>query len=157
MAKLNLDKYVVVSGVGGVHELVATRSNGVLFKDIKQNRTRFAPMRSNSFTPLATISVYVHDDPGAIPLSEVFEKMNDNLESHTPVDGKAHSSEQRAYFTAVVPNHDEDQVHINDIKKIVKWFNFMKENGMIEAAIKAAEEAEKEEAEENSEEETAEA
>ena len=37
-------------------------------------------------------------------------------------DNKATDADFRAYFTDVVPNHDQQRVYISDIKKIVKWY-----------------------------------
>jgi hypothetical protein len=69
----------------------------------------------------------------------VFQKMLDLLETTPPADVNANSTVLRAYFTTVLPEHDQDRVHINDIKKCIKWFNFMLAKGIFEEAKKAAE------------------
>ena len=70
------------------------------------------------------------------------------VETIPPVSPNAQSQELRDYFSAVLPEHDRDRVHINDIKKCLKWFLFMREKGIFEEAIREAEaEAEKAKAE----------
>lgn len=141
---MNLEKYIVVAGIPGVHKLVSTRGNGLIIDDRNENRTRFVAVRQNPVTPLGTIGIYIDTDDGAdtISLGEVFVKMEEALSATpTPDASKASSAELRAYFTAVLPDHDKDRVHINDIKKCIKWFNFMHAHGMLEEARKATAEA----------------
>lgn len=118
-----------------MHKIVATRNNGLIVHDTIENRSRFVPMRQNQFTPLGTVSVYVDGDLDTIPLGDVWQKMFDNLETTPPVPQSSSSEEFRAYFSAVVPEHDRDRVHINDIKKCLKWFGFAYEKGLLKPAL----------------------
>ncbi len=138
---MNLDKYLVVPGAPGVHKLVSSRANGVIIDDRKEGRTRFVPVRQQQITPLATVAVYTFTDEGenTVPLVEVFQKMLDLHDTTPPVDPKSSSPELRAYFTAVLPEHDRDRVHIGDIQKCIKWYNFMREHGIFEDAKREAE------------------
>lgn len=138
---MNLDKYLVVPGAPGVHKLVNSRANGVIIEDRKEGRTRFVPVRQQQITPLATVAVYTYTDEGesTVPLVEVFQKMLDLHETTPPADPKASSAELRAYFSTVLPEHDRDRVHIGDIQKCIKWYNFMREHGIFEDAKREAE------------------
>ncbi len=136
---MNLDKYLVIAGVPGVHKLVTSRSNGLVIEDRNEGRTRFVAARQSQVTPLASIAIYTETEEGTVALTDVFQKMLDQLDA-TPTPGpNASSNEFRAYFSAILPEHDHDRVHINDIKKCVKWFNFMREKGIFEEARLEAE------------------
>ena len=135
---MNLEKYVVVAGMPGVHKFVASRKDGLFIDDLRENRRRFVPVRNSQITPLDTIGIYVQSEQETIPLGDVFQKMLDALDDNPPVSLEAKSPEIREYFASVLPDHDPDRVHINDIKKCIKWFNFMRENGIFDA-IKAEE------------------
>ncbi|TNE51867.1 MAG: hypothetical protein EP344_16305 [Bacteroidetes bacterium] len=148
---MNLDKFLVIAGVPGVHKLISTRNNGLLIEDRKEKRTRFVPVRQNQITPLGTVAVYVETEEGTIPLTEVFQKMLDQQETIPPVPPTSNSVELREYFTKILPEHDSDQVHINDIKKCIKWFSFMQENGIFEEAKREEVEAKAAEAEKEAE------
>ncbi|MBN8681868.1 MAG: hypothetical protein J0L99_04425 [Chitinophagales bacterium] len=139
---LNLDQFLVISGVTGVHKLVTTRGNGLIIEDRHEGRTRFVPVRQNQVTPLATVAVYTETEEGTVPLTEVFEKMLEQVDSTPPPPhNSASNNELRSYFSSILPEHDHDRVQISDIKKCIKWFNFMREKGIFEEAQKIAAEA----------------
>ncbi len=131
---MNLEKFLVVAGIPGVHKLVASRSNGLVIEDRLEGRTRFVPVRQQQVTPLATVAVYTDTEEGTVPLVDVFQKMLDQFDENPPVGLDASSADFRAYFSKILPEHDRDRVHINDIKKCIKWFNFMREKGIFEEA-----------------------
>ncbi|MBL7828051.1 MAG: hypothetical protein JNJ57_15580 [Saprospiraceae bacterium] len=137
---MNLDKFLVISGVPGVHKLITSRGDGVIIEDRNEGRTRFVSARQGQITPLATVAIYTYTDDGegTVPLIDVFEKMFDNHESVPPVSPNGSSQELRAYFSAILPDHDRDRVHINDIKKCIKWYNFMYEKGILATAKQEA-------------------
>lgn len=129
---MNLEKFLVIAGVPGVHKLIATRSNGLVIEDRQEGRTRFVPVRQNQITPLGTVAVYTDTEEGTMPIADVFQKMLDQMESTPPVPLTANSAELRQYFAQILPEHDRDRVHINDIKKCIKWFNFMQDKGIFD-------------------------
>ncbi len=132
---MNLEKYLVVAGMPGVHKLVANRNNGILIEDLHEGRTRFVPARQHQITPIATVAIYTDTEEGTIALTEVFQKMIDLSATTPPVSlNDASGPDFRAYFATVLPEYDRERVHINDIKKCIKWFNFMQEKGVFAAA-----------------------
>ena len=143
---MNLEKYLVVAGVPGVHKLVSSRANGLVIEDRQEGRTRFVPVRQQQVTPIATVAIYTDTEECTIALTDVFQKMLDQYDSLPPADLNANSAVLREYFTSILPEHDRDRVHINDIKKCLKWYNFMYASGILQeakleaAAQKAAEE-----------------
>ena len=153
---MNLEKYLVVAGIPGVHKLVASRANGVVIEDRKEKRTRFVPARQQQITPIATVGIYTDTEEGTVSLTDVFQKMLDQYEENPPVSLDSNSAAFRDYFSKILPEHDHDRVHINDIKKCIKWFNFMQENGIFEEAKREAEATAAEEKEEKKEEKSAE-
>jgi hypothetical protein len=73
--------------------------------------------------------------------------MHEQHEAIPPADLNASSLVLREYFSQILPEHDRDKVHINDIKKCIKWYNFMRENGILEEARREAEALKAKEAE----------
>ena len=144
---MNLEKYLVVAGIPGVHKLVASRPNGVVIEDRKEKRTRFVPARQQQITPIATVAVYTDTEEGTIPLTDVFRKMLDQYADNPPVSLESNSPAFREYFSKVLPEHDHDRVHINDIKKCIKWFKYMHEKGIFEEVKREEENAKAESAE----------
>ena len=130
---MNLKEFVVVTGLPGVQKLVSTKNNGMLVSDIDTGKVRFASVRKHQFSPLETISMYTNDDD-SVELKTVFKNMLDQLADNPLPTAKASSEDHRAYFTKILPNHDRDQVHISDIKKAVRWFNYLHERGLLNAS-----------------------
>ncbi len=104
---MNLDNYVVISGLPGVHKLVTSRSNGLIIEDKVENRTRFVPVRTSQLTPLATIGIYTETEEGTVALATVFRKMYDQREMTPVVSPDAGSANLRTYFTTILPEHDQ--------------------------------------------------
>ena len=127
---MNLEKYVVVSGMSGVHKLVTTRNNGLLVQIIDSGKTKFCSTRTHQFTPLSTVGIYTLED--TIELSKVFEAIKAKLPTAPPVDINAPKHEIEQYFESIVPDYDEDKVYISDMKKVIKWFNFLNERNLLE-------------------------
>ncbi len=127
---MKLDDFVAVSAMPGLYKLVANRSNGLIVEDLDTGKRKFAPARKHQFTPLASIGIYNEDD--TIELVEVFRKIYDQQENNPPINPNSPSDELRDYFTSILPDHDEDRVHIGDIKKVIKWFNFLNERELFD-------------------------
>jgi hypothetical protein len=128
---MKLDNIVAVSGLGGLHKLLATRNNGLLIESFENGKRQFVSVRKHQFTPLATIGIYTYTDVAAI--GDVLQKVHDTKESNPIPDPNDKAEDLRAWFKTIVSDHDEDRVHINDIRKVIKWYNFLQAHawGMI--------------------------
>lgn len=124
------DKLVAVSGLPGLYRMVANRSNGLIVEDLDEGKRRFAPSRKHQFTPLASIGIYT-DDGETRPLEEVFRAMAAKKGEVPPAELDDGSDVLHAYFAEILPDYDRDQVYVSDIKKMIKWFGFLEERGLI--------------------------
>ena len=120
---MKLDNIVAVSGLGGLHKLLATRNNGLLIESFENGKRQFVSVRKHQFTPLATIGIYTYTDVAAI--GDVLQKVHDTKETNPIPDPNDKADDLRAWFKTIVSDHDEDRVHINDIRKVIKWYNFL--------------------------------
>lgn len=135
---MNLEKFVAVSGFTGLFKLINTRSNGILISDPDTGKTRFVSARQHQFTPLATVGIYTYED--TVELEKVFESIKE-LAAETPVVEPGSSpAVLREYFAKVLPEYDPDKVHISDIKKVVKWYEFLNSRGLLEKTTSSEEE-----------------
>jgi len=150
---MNLEKLVVISGLGGVQKVAANRSNGLIIEDIDSGKKRFVGSRKHQFTPLGSVTIYSQDPDDVIKLSDVFEAMLEKKDSLALIPANSSKVDLHAYFSQIMPKYDADNVHASDMKKIIKWFNYLQERDIFtqleaeekEAAAKAeAEEATKE-------------
>jgi len=121
---MDIKNLVVVSGMQGVHKIVSPRGNGLIIEDMITGKRKFVSIRKHQFSPLESIAVFT-DDGESTELKNVFRNMLDQLEDNPPISTKSSSAELREYFLDILPNHDQDRVHDNDIKKIISWFTFL--------------------------------
>ena len=125
---MKLDDLIHVSGLPGLYKIGASRSNGIIIEDIDNGKSRFVSMRKHQFTPLGTVAIYTMTD--TIELIKVFDRMS-AAEMDTPLpDVKGNAKEVFGYFEKVLPEYDRDQVLVSDVKKIVKWYRFLKDRNI---------------------------
>lgn len=127
---MNLDQLVAVSGMQGIYRIAANRNNGLIVEDLSTGKKRFASARKHQFTPLESIAIFT-DDGDSIELKYVFRNMLQQLEDNPPVDPNAQPDDLHEYFAEVLPTYDRDRVFTGDIKKIIKWFNYLNEQGIL--------------------------
>lgn len=127
-----LKELMSVSGLPGLYRMVANKSNGLIAEDLDTGKRKFLSVRKHQFSPLETIAIFTQMD--SIPLMDVLQKMDDLQATIPPVKPNSSNDELRAYFREVVPDHDDSRVFPRDIKKIIKWFNFLSERNLLTSA-----------------------
>lgn len=121
------DKLVALSGQSSLFHMIANRGNGLILEEIGSKKKQFYSMRQHQFTPMASIGIYTDDD--SIELKEVFNRMK-NSEEAIP-ENLSDAAVLTAYFEKVLPEYDRDRVKISDIKKVIKWFSFLKDQSLL--------------------------
>jgi hypothetical protein len=122
---MKLDNIIAVSGLPGLYKLMATRPNGLLIESFENNKRQFVSVRKHQFTPLVSIGIYTYTDVAA--LDDVLTKVDTTQADHPIPDVNDKAEILRAWFKTIVSDHDEDRVHINDIRKVIKWYNFLRQ------------------------------
>ena len=136
---MKLDNIISVSGLPGLHNLLASRPNGLLIEGLDNKKRQFVSARKHQFTPLVSVGIYTFMD--TIALEEVFKRIHNAQESNPTPDVNDKADDLRAWFKALVPDHDEDRVHINDIRKVIKWYNFLRQHAWDEVWVEEKTEA----------------
>lgn len=120
---------VSVTGIGGLFQLMATKSDGAIVRNLADKSTKFIPARLHNVTPLESIEVYTINEN--VRLHTVFEKMKENEGIQKPDAKKASNDEIKGYFKSIFPEFDEERVYVSDMKKMLKWFDVLKENDLL--------------------------
>lgn len=119
----NVDEVIAVSGFSSLFKMAINKPNGLVLEDMDTGKRRFYSTRKNQFTPLGSIAIYTEDD--SRPIKDVFKMMHDAAEDFTAPQHKSKPEEIIEYFTEVMPDYDTDQVSPGDIRKVLKWYNFL--------------------------------
>lgn len=122
---MKLDNIIAVSGMPGLYKMLASRSNGLLIENFDSPKRQFVSARKHQFTPLVSIGIYTYAD--VISLDDVFRKIEETKGENPLPDPAAGIDVLRPWFKTIVPDHDEDRVHLNDIRKVIRWFNFVRQ------------------------------
>ena len=124
---MSLEKILAISKKPGLFKLVNTSRGGYIVTSMLDQRRSFVKMDKN-LSLLSEITVSTLE--AELPLSDVFKKIFKKEDGKkTAVNPKASKDALEAYFFSVLPNFDEDRVYSSDIKKIIKWYNLLVEDG----------------------------
>jgi len=120
---------VSVTGIGGLYQLLSTKSDGAIVRNLADNTTKFISARLHHVTPLESIEIYTTGNN--VRLHEVLDQMQKNEKSKPDVK-KSSTDEIKAYFREVYPEMDEDRVYVSDMKKMLKWFELLQANNLLD-------------------------
>lgn len=123
---MDYNKLVSVTGMGGLFELISSKTDSGIVRSLEDNSTKFVSTRIHSFSHLESIEVYTVKDN--VNLADIFIAMKSSNE--TLPDAKADAKAIRAYFEKVYPEMDFERVYGSDMKKMVKWFDILSKNNI---------------------------
>ncbi len=130
MAKdLTLDQILAISEKPGLYKLITQTRGGLLAESLTDGK-RIAVNLRNNVSLISEIAIYTLEEE--VPLREVFKKIKEK-ESGEPTSVKHNSGkdELEEYFFSVLPNFDEDRVYQSDIKKVIKWYNILQQQDLL--------------------------
>jgi hypothetical protein len=117
---MEYSKLVSVTGLPGLYELIASKSDGAIVRSLDDKSTRFVSSRIHNFSHLESIEVYTEGDN--VNLVDVFHAMKNSSDKlPDEKDPKA----VKAYFEKIYPSMDFTRVYSSDMKKMVKWFDIL--------------------------------
>ena len=121
--KTDLSKILAVSGQSGLYLYIsATRSGAVV--EALADKKRSAVSASSRITSLADISIYTDEEE--VKLQEVFLSMKEVLGDADAPSSKSAPEELKALFEKALPTYDRDRFYVSHMKKVVEWYNALK-------------------------------
>ena len=121
--KTDLARILLVSVQHGLFNYIAQARNGAIVEALSDKRRTCFDMKSR-ITTLADISIYTSE--GEMKLQEVFQKLHDTLGEADAPTSKASADELKALFLKAIPNYDGDRFYVSHMKKVVDWYNELK-------------------------------
>lgn len=123
MNNMNLLGIVSVAGKPGLWKALAQNKTGYILESLDAHKTKMvANLSTAKIAALNEITLFAYDED--IKLTDIFERMK--TAGNVP-DAKADGNTLRKFFREVAPDHDEEKVYASDMKKVVSWFNILKE------------------------------
>ena len=127
--KTNLQKILTVSGYPGLYKYVAQANAGVVVESLSDNKRMVCGM-SAKLSSLSDISVLT--DEGEVKLQQLLEKMREKLGEESAPSGKSDAAKLKSFFEEVLPDYDRDRFYTSHMKKVVDWYNNLKEFATLE-------------------------
>ena len=137
---MEYNKIVAVTGLVGLFELLSSKTDGAIVRSLEDSTTKFVSSRVHNFSHLESIEVYTLTEN--VNLVDVFKAMKDNKAALPDI---KNSNSIKKYFQTVFPNMDFERVYSSDMKKMVKWFEILKDKVEFKLSQSSNEEPVKEE------------
>src|SRR5438105_3136101 len=132
---MEYSKLVAVTALPGLFELINSKSDGAIVRSLDDKTTKFVSSRVHNFSHLESIEVYTTGEN--VNLVEIFKAMDAGGE----LPDEKSADAVRKYFEKVYPEMDFERVYNSDLKKMVRWYNVLKQNNI---EIKLSEPSEEE-------------
>ena len=125
---MKIEDIIAISGLPGLYKVGTSRSNGMIVEDIDTGKSKFISARKHQFTPMATVAIYTEED--ATEIKDVFQTMLDK-EVELPLPStESPKKDLFDYFAVILPDYDRDRVMVSDVKKVIKWYRFLRERSL---------------------------
>ncbi|MGB4774709.1 MAG: DUF5606 domain-containing protein [Daejeonella sp.] len=121
---MNLRGLVSVSGKPGLFKLIGQNKSGFILESLDELKSKIVVnMSTAKIASLEEITIFGQDED--LKLCDILESMKN---SKTIPDLKtADGNILRKFFSEVAPKHDAERVYTSDMKKMINWFNSIKE------------------------------
>ena len=139
--KTDLSKILAVSGQSGLYLYISATRTGAVVEALADKK-RSAVNATSKITSLADISIYTDDDE--VKLQEVFLNMKEVLCDADAPSAKSKPEELKALFEKALPTYDRDRFYVSHMKKVVEWYNALKNHASLDFVNPDEEEASEE-------------
>ena len=124
-----LKDILVISGQGGLFKYISQGRNSVIVEGLFDQKRTTIPA-TTKISMLEDIAIFTETDD--VPLREVFRKIHEKENGGAAIPHKTPEAELRKYFAEVLPEYDKVRVYVSDIRKVVMWYNLLRELGITE-------------------------
>jgi len=122
--KTNLQKILSIAGQPGLFSYLTQANAGVVVESLATKKRTVCGM-SMRISSLSDISVFTEE--GEVSLETMFGKMKEKLGEQAAPSSKSNPEELKKFFGEVLPDYDRDKFYVSHMKKVVEWYNVLKE------------------------------
>ena len=135
--KTDLTRILAVSGQSGLFLYISATRSGAVVESLADKK-RSAVSATSKITSLADISIYTDDEE--VKLQQVFLNMKEVLGDADAPSAKSKPEELKALFEKALPDYDRDRFYVSHMKKVVEWYNTLKNYASLDFVDLEAEE-----------------
>jgi hypothetical protein len=127
--KTDLTKVLAVSGQSGLFLYISSTRTGAVVEALADKK-RSAVSATSKITSLADISIYTDDEE--VKLQQVFLNMKEVLGDADAPSAKSKPEDLKALFEKALPTYDRDRFYVSHMKKVVEWYNALKNHASLD-------------------------
>ena len=127
--KTDLRKVLSISGQSGLFMYISQANQGAIVEALQTKKRTCCPM-SARMTSLSDISIYTDEEE--VKLQDVFEKMHACLGENDAPSAKSDAKVLKALFEEALPTYDRDRFYVSHMKKVVEWYNILKNHASLD-------------------------
>ena len=127
--KTDLSKILAISGQSGLYLYISQARNGAIVEALSDKKRSSVGMTSK-LTSLADISIYTDDEE--VKLQDVFLSMKEVLGEADAPSAKSEPAVLKALFEKALPDYDRDRFYVSHMKKVVEWYNALKNHASLD-------------------------
>ena len=127
--KTDLTKVLAVSGQSGLYLYISSTRTGAVVESLADKK-RSAVGATSKITSLADISIYTDDEE--VKLQQVFLNMKEVLGDADAPSAKSKPEDLKALFEKALPAYDRDRFYVSHMKKVVEWYNALKNHASLD-------------------------
>ena len=127
--KTDLTRILSISGQSGLFNYVSQARNGVVVESLVDGKRSSFGMTSK-MTSLADISIYTDDEE--VKLQQVFTNMKEVLGEEDAPSAKSTPETLKALFEKALPAYNRDRFYVSHMKKVVEWYNVLKNHASLD-------------------------
>ena len=137
--KTDLTRILAISGQSGLFNFISQSRTGVIVEGLADKK-RSNVAATGKVTSLADISIYTDDEE--VKLQQVFLNLKEVLGDADAPTSKASAEDLKALFEKALPTYDRDRFYVSHMKKVVDWYNCLKNNASLDFVDPETEDAE---------------
>ena len=128
MEKTDLKKILSVSGEHGLFLYLAQGRGGIIAESLLTHQRTMLGANAK-VSSLADISVYT--DEADVSLREVLTTMAEKLGNGPAMSPKSNPADIKAFFAEVIPDYDEGRFYVSHMKKILDWYEVLRNHASL--------------------------
>ncbi len=118
-----------ITGKPGLYRNISQGGNKLIVESLLDGK-RLIVSSNNQVISLADIAIYGDDEEK--PLEDIFRTIYKvENKGKASVNQKSSNSELNEYFGDIYPEFDTDRVYVSDIKKVIKWYDMLIDNNIL--------------------------
>lgn len=127
--KTDLSRILAISGQSGLYLYISQARNGAIVEALADKKRSSIGVTSK-ITSLADISIYTDEEE--VKLQQVLENMKEVLGDAEAPSAKSKPEELKALFEKALPDYDRDRFYVSHMKKVVEWYNALKNHASLD-------------------------